>query len=385
MESQTALELECWSNHDIIPNEDEFYSFQHQLPPLDLSPYDLMHVQQDHYLDDHDGYNMMDSMLPNPMFSSIDVLPGLHDQKMFTMNELWFPNQEMYSTNELGFPNEELYEMNSLWFPNEELYEMNSLWFPNEELYSMNPLGFSYQTQPVVINVNDNNEEMNMVKFRCCEQKKEVEKKGDNGNGNHSGRSFNNESRMALSREVIAQYFYMPITQAAKELNVGLTLLKKRCRELGIRRWPHRKLMSIQTLINNVQEGRTSANGAEGKIQEVIGRLEEEKRKLEQIPDLQLKDNTKRLRQACFKANYKKRKTMGLAPSVTNSSTSNVTTQFSSSCSSNHAGYEVMEDGYGGDYDEQEEIKSILYTDCLPSSNNDLFQDYMLSGVFSLY
>ncbi|GKA53721.1 zinc finger, CCHC-type containing protein [Tanacetum coccineum] len=296
MESQTALELECWSNHEIIPNEDEFYSFQHQLPPLDLSPYDLMHVQQDHYLDDHDGYNMMDSMLPNPMFSSIDVLPGLHDQKMSTMNELW-----------------------------------------------------------------------------CCEQKKEVEKKGDNGNGNHSGRSFNNESRMALSREVIAQYFYMPITQAAKELNVGLTLLKKRCRELGIRRWPHRKLMSIQTLINNVQEGRTSANGAEGKIQEVIGRLEEEKRKLEQIPDLQLKDNTKRLRQACFKANYKKRKTMGLAPSVTNSSTSNVTTQFSSSCSSNHAGYEVMEDGYGGDYDEQEEIKSILYTDCLPSSNNDLF------------
>ncbi|GJU43489.1 hypothetical protein Tco_1200755 [Tanacetum coccineum] len=147
MESQTALELECWSNHEIIPNEDEFYSFQHQLPPLDLSPYDLMHVQQDHYLDDHDGYNMMDSMLPNPMFSSIDVLP----------------------------------------------------------------------------------------------------------------------------------------------------------------------------------------------------------------------------------ASYKKRKAMGLAPSVTNSSTSNVTTQLSSSCSSNHAGYDVMEDGYGGDYDEQEEIKSILYTDCLPSSNNDLF------------
>ena len=56
-----------------------------------------------------------------------------------------------------------------------------------------------------------------------------------------------------LSRKTISQYFYMPITQAAKELNVGLTLLKKRCRELGIRRWPHRKLMSLQTLIKNVQ------------------------------------------------------------------------------------------------------------------------------------
>lgn len=56
-----------------------------------------------------------------------------------------------------------------------------------------------------------------------------------------------------LSRKTISSYFYMPITQAAKELNVGLTLLKKRCRELGIRRWPHRKLMSLETLIKNVQ------------------------------------------------------------------------------------------------------------------------------------
>lgn len=61
-----------------------------------------------------------------------------------------------------------------------------------------------------------------------------------------------NSSKM-LTRELISKYFYMPITQAAKELNVGLTLLKKRCRDLGIRRWPHRKLMSLQTLIRNVQ------------------------------------------------------------------------------------------------------------------------------------
>lgn len=60
-------------------------------------------------------------------------------------------------------------------------------------------------------------------------------------------------SSKLLSRETISQYFYMPITKAAKELNVGLTLLKKRCRELNIRRWPHRKLMSLQTLIKNVQ------------------------------------------------------------------------------------------------------------------------------------
>ena len=44
------------------------------------------------------------------------------------------------------------------------------------------------------------------------------------------------------------------------------------------------------------------------KLQEAIMRLENERTKMEEIPDLQLQDNTKRLRQACFKANYKKRK-----------------------------------------------------------------------------
>ena len=64
---------------------------------------------------------------------------------------------------------------------------------------------------------------------------------------------MNNSISKALTREAISKHFYMPITQAAKELDVGLTLLKKRCRELGIKRWPHRKLMSLQTLIKNVQ------------------------------------------------------------------------------------------------------------------------------------
>lgn len=56
-----------------------------------------------------------------------------------------------------------------------------------------------------------------------------------------------------LSWKTVSKYFYMPISEAAKELNVGLTHLKKRCRELGIQRWPHRKLMSLQALIKNIQ------------------------------------------------------------------------------------------------------------------------------------
>lgn len=37
---------------------------------------------------------------------------------------------------------------------------------------------------------------------------------------------------------------------------------------------------------------------------------------IEDLPDLQMEEKTKRLRQACFKANYKKRKLMGMADSV---------------------------------------------------------------------
>lgn len=55
---------------------------------------------------------------------------------------------------------------------------------------------------------------------------------------------INSNSTSMLSRDAISKYFYMPITQEENELHIGLTLLKERCRDLGIRRWPHRKLMS---------------------------------------------------------------------------------------------------------------------------------------------
>ncbi|XP_073138149.1 protein RKD4-like [Henckelia pumila] len=119
----------------------------------------------------------------------------------------------------------------------------------------------------------------------------------------------NSSCSKILTRQMISEYFYMPITQAAKELNVGLTLLKKRCRELGIQRWPHRKLMSLQTLIKNVQV--LGKDEGEMKVTDAIAILEQEKKLMEEIPDLQLEDKTKRLRQACFKANYKRRRLMG--------------------------------------------------------------------------
>ncbi|PWA61736.1 Plant regulator RWP-RK [Artemisia annua] len=58
---------------------------------------------------------------------------------------------------------------------------------------------------------------------------------------------------MAYSREMISQYFHMTIRQAAKELNVSLTAFKRNSRDVGIQRWPYRKLKSINSIINDFQ------------------------------------------------------------------------------------------------------------------------------------
>ncbi|CAL9084407.1 unnamed protein product [Musa textilis] len=104
----------------------------------------------------------------------------------------------------------------------------------------------------------------------------------------------------------IKNYFYMPITKAAKEMNVGLTVLKKRCRELGIARWPHRKMKSLKSLIHNVQE--LGKGVCEESIRKELETLEEHKKLMEENPEMQLTERTKKLRQACFKANYKRRR-----------------------------------------------------------------------------
>ena len=67
------------------------------------------------------------------------------------------------------------------------------------------------------------------------------------------GRIIGRKRTSPLELDEIQKYFDFPISKAAKEMNVGLTMLKKRCRELNIMRWPHRKIKSLKSLINNVK------------------------------------------------------------------------------------------------------------------------------------
>lgn len=113
--------------------------------------------------------------------------------------------------------------------------------------------------------------------------------------------------------------------------------------------------------------------GTEEKVREAVEMLEQEKKVMEDLPDMQLENKTKRLRQACFKANYKKRKIISMNHPVMMESQSS-----SSSCTSNPSPSSVINatadycgmshrnhhDHDHGDDEDDEEMKSFLSGDC---------------------
>jgi hypothetical protein len=53
--------------------------------------------------------------------------------------------------------------------------------------------------------------------------------------------------------EKLQSVFHKPINDAAAALGMGVTVLKKLCRDRGIQRWPYRKLSSVDKLIESVK------------------------------------------------------------------------------------------------------------------------------------
>ncbi|ESQ53538.1 hypothetical protein EUTSA_v10027037mg [Eutrema salsugineum] len=112
-----------------------------------------------------------------------------------------------------------------------------------------------------------------------------------------------------LSLEDLSKYFCVPIVEASRHLNVGLTVLKKKCREFGIPRWPHRKIKSLDTLIHDLQEEaekqlkkNKAAAMAVAKRQKI---LEIEKRNIVKRPFMEIQIETKRFRQDNFKKRHR--------------------------------------------------------------------------------
>lgn len=114
-----------------------------------------------------------------------------------------------------------------------------------------------------------------------------------------------------LTLDDLSKYFDLPIIEASKNLKVGLTVLKRKCREFGISRWPHRKIKSLDGLIHNLQEEvirqleeDKAAAMAVAKRQRMI---ESEKEKIEKKPSLDIQRETKKFRQDIFKRRHRAR------------------------------------------------------------------------------
>ncbi|XP_072961161.1 protein RKD5-like isoform X1 [Typha angustifolia] len=108
----------------------------------------------------------------------------------------------------------------------------------------------------------------------------------------------------------IVSYFNLPIMEASKSLKIGLTVLKRKCREFGIPRWPHRKIKSINSLVCDLQEEvrrqEEEKNAAAVKAATKRQRmLEMEKKAIEKSPSMDLQRETKRFRQDVFKRRHR--------------------------------------------------------------------------------
>ncbi|KAG2653992.1 hypothetical protein PVAP13_1NG419000 [Panicum virgatum] len=148
--------------------------------------------------------------------------------------------------------------------------------------------------------------EVDFASFWALVEEEDARRKSDEGPRSGPGK------KQGLTFELVSRYLSMSIKQAARELNVGLTVLKKRCRELGIPRWPHRKVKSLQTLIDNVQElGRPNAQEDGHQTRSLVERLQRTKKLIEERPEVMLDEETKELRQACFKETFKRRRLLG--------------------------------------------------------------------------
>ena len=110
-----------------------------------------------------------------------------------------------------------------------------------------------------------------------------------------------------ITQEELSSCFHLPSEVACKKLGIGLTVLKRQCRKFGIKRWPFRKMKSLDRLITNVQAG-ISPGDQNRVLVKSVEELEEQKRRMEECQVLDLDDNTKRLQQAYSKANHKARR-----------------------------------------------------------------------------
>ncbi|KAL5216238.1 hypothetical protein ABZP36_007639 [Zizania latifolia] len=135
-------------------------------------------------------------------------------------------------------------------------------------------------------------------------------------------RRANRKHIASITLSDIAQYFHLPIREASRTLKIGVSILKRKCRQYNIPRWPHRKIKSLDSLIQDLEyviddpdrggvqqeKNKQTEKERQGAIAALAKRkrmLETEKEAIQQRPAMDLMAETKQFREDVFKRRYR--------------------------------------------------------------------------------
>ena len=115
-------------------------------------------------------------------------------------------------------------------------------------------------------------------------------KSADKDKGGRPAKRRPLRSASEITQEELSSCFHLPSEAACRKLGIGLTVLKRQCRKFGIKRWPFRKMKSLDRLITNVQAG-ISPGDQNRTLVKSVEELEEQKRRMEECQVLDLDEN----------------------------------------------------------------------------------------------
>ncbi|OWM63337.1 hypothetical protein CDL15_Pgr022082 [Punica granatum] len=85
------------------------------------------------------------------------------------------------------------------------------------------------------------------------DQQMEPEQNSQDGTNSRTFLAIQRERTGRLTLRDLAGYFHLPVEAAARKLNLCPTVVKRICRRGGLKRWPHRKIKSIERQISKLQ------------------------------------------------------------------------------------------------------------------------------------
>ncbi len=107
----------------------------------------------------------------------------------------------------------------------------------------------------------------------------------------------------AFNINKLKSLFTLQAKDAASMLNVGVTFFKKECRKLGIKNWPYRKMISMYSFRNHVEQAISECQDVAEKehYADIIKEINHEIKCIRNDSSYRFRETTLRIRQHFYK------------------------------------------------------------------------------------